>query len=65
MFDAVKRFVQRNTPEAALVGAIATAVAGYYSGALGAHDAVQAVVAAFVVFVLAEAHVDAASGGAS
>jgi hypothetical protein len=53
-----KEFFEKNTPEAALGGAIVADLSGYFSGALDAHTATLAALTALVAFGFAEAGKD-------
>ena|SRR5438128_1286835 len=54
-----KKFFEKNTPEAALMGALLTAYAGYQSGTLPLGAALLAVFAALMTFMITESAKDA------
>jgi len=58
MLDYIKRFFIKQTPEAALIGALLAAASGYFSGALSAHEAIMAAIAALIAYGFAEANKD-------
>jgi hypothetical protein len=58
MKDFVVKFFQKNTPEAALIGALLACATGYFSGTLTPQEAVMAAIGALVAFGFAEAGKD-------
>lgn len=59
VLNFVKRFFEKNTPEAALMGALLAAYAGYQSGTLPAGAALIAAFTAFMTFMITESAKDA------
>ncbi len=53
------QWIQQNTPESALIVALATVVAGFFAGALSSHDAFDTAWKAVGIFIAAEAYKDA------
>lgn len=60
-----KRFFEKNTPEAALLGALLAAYAGYSTGALPLGAALLAAFTAFMTFMITESAKDAKIAGAA
>jgi hypothetical protein len=56
--DFIKKFFVKNTPEAALIGALLAAATGYFSAALTSQQAIMAAIAALVAYGFAEANKD-------
>lgn len=54
----LRKFFVKNTPEAALTGALLASLTGYTTGSLNAQNAVLAVIGALVAFGFAEAGKD-------